>query len=389
MSPTYDLAVVGGGILGLATAYEWQRRFPGSAICVLEREPELAAHQTGHNSGVVHAGIYYAPGSLKAQLCGRGRDALYAFCDAHGVAYEKPGKLIVAVAPAELPRLDELERRGHENGVPGLRRVGAQELREIEPHATGVAALHSPQTGIVDFAAVARKLAELLEAGGAEVVTGAELLAMERQDRYAWLSLAGGTIAAHRVIVCAGTASDQLAVLDGGAPDPRIVAFRGAYLKLKPERRELVRGLIYPVPDPALPFLGVHLTRHIDGDVLLGPTARLVATRRALEWPGTWRVMRRWWQTGTRELAMAASRRAFVSACARYVPELTVADVAREPGVAGVRAQAVSRAGALVDDFVFSEGNTALHVRNAPSPGATSALAIAAAVVDRATLPGR
>ncbi len=382
---TYDLVVIGGGILGLATAREWQQRFPGATIAVLEREPELADHQTSHNSGVVHAGIYYAPGSLKARLCAEGRAALYAFCDEHAIPYEKCGKLIVAVDPGELPRLEELERRGRENGVPGLRRVGAQELREIEPHATGVAALVSPETGIVDFGAVARKLGELLERDGAEVVTGAEVVAL----RPGVVSLPGGDIKAHRVIACAGTQSDVLAELDGGGPDPRIVPFRGAYLKLRPERRELVRGLIYPVPDPALPFLGVHLTRHADGEVLLGPTALLRITRDALVWPGTWRVMTRFWRTGARELLMAASRRAFVRACARYVPELTAADVADEPGVSGLRAQAVARDGRLVDDFVFGAGATALHVRNAPSPGATSALALAAAIVDRATLPGR
>jgi 2-hydroxyglutarate dehydrogenase len=381
----YDLVVVGGGILGLATAREWQRRFPGDAIAVLERESQLAAHQTGHNSGVVHAGIYYAPGSLKARLCAEGRDALYAFCDEHGVAYEKCGKLIVAVDPSELPRLDELERRGRANGVPGLRRVGAQELRELEPHATGVAALHSPETGIVDFAAVARKLAELLEQEGAEVVTRAEVTAL----RPAVVTLPGGELHARRVIVCAGTAASVVAELDGAAPEPWIVPFRGAYLKLRPERRHLVRGLIYPVPDPALPFLGVHLTRHIGGEVLLGPTALLQRSRASLAWPGTWRVMSRFWRTGIHELAMAASRRAFVRACARYVPELTADDVEPGTALAGVRAQAVSRDGALVDDFVFTEGAAALHVRNAPSPGATSSLAIAAAIVDRATLPGR
>jgi L-2-hydroxyglutarate oxidase len=381
LSPTYDLVVVGGGILGLATAREWQRRFPGAAIAVLEREPEIAAHQTSHNSGVVHAGIYYPPGSLKARLCAQGRDALYAFCDEHDVAYEKCGKLIVALDPSELPRLEELERRGHAVGVPGLRRVGAQELRAIEPHATGTAALVSPETGIVDFAAVARMLAALLRKDGAEILTATAALQIDGGT----VVTENGVVHARRVIACVGTAADRL----GGSPDPRIVPFRGAYLKLRPERRELVRGLIYPVPDPELPFLGVHLTRHIDGEVLLGPTALLVASRASLSWPGTWRVMRRWWRTGVHELGMAASRRAFVRACARYVPELTLADVAREPGLSGVRAQAVSRDGALVDDFVFSRAGAALHVRNAPSPGATSALAIAAMVVDRATLRDR
>lgn len=379
---TYDLVVVGGGILGLATAREWQRRFPDTAIAVLEREAELAAHQTSHNSGVVHAGIYYAPGSLKARLCTQGREALYAFCEQHDIAHEKCGKLIVALDASQLARLDELERRGRANGVPGLRRVDARGLREIEPHATGVAALHSPETGIVDFAAVARELAAQLRAGGAQILTGTTVTTLERRgDR----TIVNGAVEAGRVIACAGAWSDRL----GGREDPRIVPFRGAYLKLRPERRELVRGLIYPVPDPELPFLGVHLTRHVDGEVLLGPTALLVPARRSATWPGTWRLMARFWRTGLTELGMAASRRAVVRACARYVPELTAADVARERGVAGVRAQAVGRDGTLVDDFVFDETGAALHVRNAPSPGATSALAIAAAIVDRATLRGR
>jgi len=378
---TYDLVVVGGGILGLATAREWQRRHPAAAIAVLEREPTLGAHQTSHNSGVVHAGIYYEPGSLKARLCVQGREALYAFCDEHGVAYEKCGKLIVAVDASELGRLDELERRGAANGVP-LRRLGPEEIAEHEPHATGAGALLSPETGIVDFAAVAQKLAALLQAGGAEIRTET---AAARVESGAVVTDRGEVLAARRVIVCAGLWADRL----GGDPDPRIVPFRGSYLKLRPERRGLVRALIYPVPDPALPFLGVHLTRTIDGEVLLGPTALLVPARASAAWPGTWRMMRRWWRTGVSELRTAASRRAFVRACARYVPELTAADIDAEPGPAGVRAQAVARDGALVDDFVFSEAGATLHVRNAPSPAATSALAIAAMVVDRATLRGR
>jgi 2-hydroxyglutarate dehydrogenase len=394
----WDLVVVGGGILGLATAREWQLRRPSASVLVLEQEDRLAGHQTTHNSGVVHAGIYYKPGSLKAELCARGRDMLYRFCDQHEVRYEKLGKLIVAVDRAEVPRLDELELRGRANGVPGLRRIAPEEIRELEPHATGVDGLYSPETGIVDFGAVATVLAEQLRAAGAVLDTGVKVTSFTREDGHTLVASARGTVEANRVIACAGAWSDRLAVAAGAEPSPRIVPFRGAYLKLVPSRRSLVRSLIYPVPDPSLPFLGVHLTRHIDGDVLLGPTALMVGARNAYSlrtvsgadlrsafaWPGTWKMMRRWWRVGLTEMHMAASRRAFVTACARYVPELSLQDVDREPGPAGVRAQAVGHDGSLVDDFVISEAGGAVHVRNAPSPAATSSLAIAKLIVDRA-----
>src|SRR4051794_35366856 len=329
-------------------------------------------------------------------MCVEGLRRLYDFCDEHGVAYERCGKVIVALDDSELPRLDELEARGRANGVPGLRRVDAGELRELEPHATRVAGLHSPQTGIVDFPAVAQVLARLLREDGATVATGCEVTQIARDGRRTTVTHTGGDLRARRVVTCAGAWSDRLAVAAGADPDPRIVPFRGGYLRLRPEARALVRSLIYPVPDPELPFLGVHLTKRIDGEVLLGPSALLVGARDAykltrvrvgdlratLAWPGTWRVMRRFWRVGLTELHLAASRRAFVAACARYVPELTADDVL--PGPAGVRAQAVSRAGALVDDFVVSEAGGALHVRNAPSPAATSSLAIARLIADRA-----
>jgi 2-hydroxyglutarate dehydrogenase len=373
-----------------------QRR-PDARVLVLERESEIAAHQTSHNSGVVHAGIYYKPGSLKAQLCVEGIRRLYDFCDEHGVAYERCGKVIVALEPSELDRLDELERRGRANGVPGLRRIGPEEIRELEPHATGIAGLHSPQTGIVDFAGVARALASQLEAQGGVVETGCAVSSFDRFDGRTRIAHAHGETRARKVIVCAGAWSDRLAVAAGADPDPRIVPFRGGYLKLRPERRDLVRSLIYPVPDPDLPFLGVHLTKRVDGEILLGPTALVVGAldayrlrtvrprdlRATLAWPGSWKMMRRFWRTGISELRMAASRRAFVAACARYVPELRTEDVVDGP--AGVRAQAVGRDGALVDDFVFSEASGALFVRNAPSPAATSSLAIASHIADRAS----
>ena len=384
--------MVGAGILGLATARELSRRHPRLDVAVLERETEIARHQTGHNSGVVHAGIYYRPGSLKAKLCVAGARELYELCEERGVAYERCGKVIVATDAGELPALDELERRGHANGVPGLRRLDAAGLREVEPHARGVAALHSPVTGIVDFPGVARALADDV----ATVATGCEVTGVREVGGEVVLAHSHGETRARGAVFCAGAWADRLAVAAGAASDPRIVPFRGAYARLRPERRELVRGLIYPVPDPQLPFLGVHLTRHVDGDVLVGPTALLSPGRDAyrlrdvrgrdlldsLRWPGTWRMARRFWRTGVAEIRYAASRRALARAAARFVPELEPGDVVEGP--AGVRAQALARDGTLVDDFAFSETGRALHVRNAPSPAATSALAIARVVADRA-----
>jgi L-2-hydroxyglutarate oxidase len=395
MTVDKDLVVVGGGILGLAVASELMTRQPGLRVAVLERENEVGRHQTGSNSGVIHAGIYYKPGSLKARLCVEGMRRLYAFCDEHGIRYERCGKLIVATDHSELPRLDDLEARGRANGVPGLRRIGAEELREIEPHAQGVAALHSPSTGIIDFSDVARALAGRLGESGAEVTTGCQVHRLTRENGGVRIEHAHGQIRASRVIVCAGAWTDRLAV-DAGAPaDPRIVPFRGAYLRLRPERRSLVRGLIYPVPDPQLPFLGVHLTKRIDGEVLLGPTALLVGARDAyrlrrvrvadlrdtLAWPGTWRMVARFHRTALQELHFAASRKALAAACARYVPELRAGDVIGGP--AGVRAQALGRDGALVDDFVINDLEPMTFVRNAPSPAATSSLAIASELADR------
>lgn len=391
-----DVAVVGAGILGLAVARELLRRRPGTKLAVLEREPEIAAHQTGHNSGVVHAGIYYLPGSLKAQLCVRGAGALAEFCEEHEIRFERCGKVIVALEERELPALDELERRGRENGVPGLRRLDPAALADVEPNVCGVAALHSPATAIVDYPAVAAALAAEIAAAGAEIVTGCGVTALNERGSEVVVEHERGQTVAGRVIACAGAWSDRLARTSGAPADPRIVPFRGAYMRLRPERRGLLNGLVYPVPNPELPFLGIHLTRHVSGDVLLGPSALLVGARDAyrlrrisprdlaetLAWPGTARVMRRWWRTGLQELRFASSRRAFVEEAARYVPGLRVEDVL--PGFAGIRAQAVSRDGRLVDDFAFSETTRTLHVRNAPSPGATSSLAIAEHIADRA-----
>jgi len=382
--------------LGLAVARELLVRRPGASCVVLEREPEVALHQTGRNSGVIHAGIYYEPGSLKARLCTAGAAEMYALCERHSVAHERCGKLIVARDAGELAALDELERRGRANGVADLRRLSSLELEAIEPHCRGVAALHSPHTGIADFAGVARALGDDLGERGVGVAIGAEVTAVAQAGRRVAVRHRRGEIRARFAVFCGGGWSDRLAVMAGAPADPRIVPFRGSYLRLKPQRRELVRSLIYPVPNPALPFLGVHLTRNVGGDVLVGPTALVAAARDrsaprdvrrrdlagTLAWPGTWRMGRRWWRTGLTEVGLAASRRALVRAAAQYVPELRPADV--EPAFAGVRAQAVGRDGGLVDDFVMHATERALHVRNAPSPAATAALAIARMIADRA-----
>jgi (S)-2-hydroxyglutarate dehydrogenase len=392
----YDLVVVGAGIIALAAARELLARRPGLQLAILEREPEVARHQTGSNSGVIHGGIYYAPGSLKARLCVEGAAKMYEYCDARGIPYERCGKVIVALDERELPGLDALEERGRANGVPGLRRVDRDELAELEPHAAGIAALHSPETGIVDFGAVARALADDVRAAGATITTDCEVLDLVPGDGGGvTVRHAGGELRARRALVCAGAWTDRLARRAGAPADPRIVPFRGAYLRLKPESRSLVRSLIYPVPNPALPFLGVHLTKRIDGEIWLGPTALMVGApdaykltrlegaslRSTLSWPGTWRMMRHHWRAGLDELHLGASRRAFVKACAAYVPELSAEDVL--PGPSGVRAQALGRDGTLVDDFIVHDVDAIQYVRNAPSPAATSALALAQLLVDR------
>jgi (S)-2-hydroxyglutarate dehydrogenase len=386
--------VVGGGILGLAAARLATLRQAGAEVLVLEKEDGVGRHQTGHNSGVVHAGIYYPAGSLKARLCRRGGALLREFCAAHGVPLEECGKVVVATGEHELGRLEALAERAEANGVPGLRRLDAAGLHAVEPHVRGPAALHSPHTAIVDFAAVARTLAAEVAATG-EIRTGVRVTRVASGRRPA-VEIAGGPpLAADRVIVCAGLHADRLARASGERAAPRIVPFRGEYWKLRPERARLVRGLVYPVPDPALPFLGVHLTRKIDGEVWVGPNAVLATAREGylrrrvspadvwdtLAWPGTWRLVRRHWRAGAAELRRSVLRRAFVDEARRYVPELRPADVVRAP--AGVRAQAVDRDGALVDDFRLSDAGRVVWVRNAPSPAATSALAIAEELLER------
>ena len=391
-----DVVVVGAGILGLASARELALRHDGIRIAVLEREGSIAAHQTGRTSGVIHAGIYYRPGSLKARLCVAGSRELYEYCEERGIHAERSGKLIVATDETELDPLAELERRGHENEVPGLRRIATAEIREIEPHAAGVAALHSPATGVVDFAEVAASFGRDLAASGGSVATGSPVGALEPAGNAISVRHACGATRARAVVTCAGAWSDRLAVACGAPAEPRIVPFRGAYLRLRPERRDLVRANIYPVPDPDLPFLGMHLTRGIDGEVLLGPSALMVGARDAyrltrvrprdlaetLSWPGSWKLAARFRRTAWREARNAASRRSFVEDLRRFVPELQVSDVL--PGPAGIRAQALARDGSLVDDFVVHRTERAVHVRNAPSPAATSSLALARLIADEA-----
>lgn len=392
----YDLAVVGAGIVGLAVAREFLRRRPGARLVVADKQAEVGYHQTGHNSGVIHSGIYYKPGSLKARLCVEGARLMYEFCDTYGVPYRRCGKLIVAVRPDELPRLADLAARGQANGVAGLRLVGAAEITEIEPGCQGLGALHAPATGIVDYGAVARALERELRGQGVTFALGCEITGVRREGGKTVLTHADGEFLAAGSILCAGLWSDRLAVCAGASADPRIVPFRGAYLRVAADQPPVVRGMVYPVPDPQLPFLGVHVTSHIDGHIFLGPTALLAGARDAydlrtvrledlastLSWPGTWQVARRFWRTGLAEMHMAASRRAFIRACAQYVPALESARI--DPAESsGVRAQAVGRDGQLLDDFAISQTPGATHVRNAPSPAATSSLALARELVDR------
>lgn len=388
------MVVIGAGIVGLATARELSLRHDGLRVAVFEREAEIAAHQTAHSSGVIHAGVYYEPGSLKARLCVEGAQELYGFCAERGIPTERGGKLIVARRPEELPRLDELERRGRENGVPGLARLRANEIADFEPHARGIGALHSPATGTVNFRAVASAYADDVAERGGSVTTSCEVRAITEDEGGVTVEHALGVTRAKALVSCAGAWSDRIAVAAGAPDEPRIVPFRGSYLRLRSDRAELVRSNIYPVPDPDLPFLGAHLTRGHNGDVLLGPTALMVGARDAygvgrirsrdlwqtLAWPGTWRLARAHWRTGLTELRHAVRPSALVREAQHLVPELAPEDFVAGPS--GIRAQALGRDGSLVDDFVLSRTGCCLHVRNAPSPAATAALAIARLIAD-------
>ena len=395
---TYDVVVVGAGIVGLASARELLHRRPGLRLALIDKEPQIGAHQTGHNSGVIHSGIYYAPGSLKARLCVTGSRELYSYCEASGIPTERCGKVVVATAESELGRLQNLHERGLANGVEGLEVIGPERLRELEPHCAGIRALWSPCAGIVDFALVAASYARDVRDAGGEVHTGWELRGLCRMADRVVLETAAGELEARRVVSCAGLHADRVAALSGGAPEPRIVPFRGDYWQLRPEARHLSRNLVYPVPDPAFPFLGVHATRRIGtGEVWLGPNAVLAFAREgygrldvrprdlveAVTNRGFQRLARRHWRMGAGEMWRDWSKRAFWRSVRRYLPDVELADMV--PGPSGVRAQALDASGALIDDFVVDvQADRILHVRNAPSPAATSSLAIGRLVADTA-----
>jgi L-2-hydroxyglutarate oxidase len=396
--PVYDVVVVGAGIVGLASARELLLRRPGLRLALVDKETRVGAHQTGHNSGVIHSGIYYAPGSLKARLCVTGARELYDYCEANDIPTERCGKVIVATDESELGRLEDLHERGTANGVPGLELIGPERLRELEPHCAGIRALWSPCTGIVDYSLVARGYARDVRDAGGEVHTGRALGGVRRYGDRVVLETPAGELETRRVLTCAGLQSDRVAALTGGAREPRIVPFRGDYWQLRPQARQLCRNLVYPVPDPAFPFLGVHATRRIrTGEVWLGPNAVLAFSREgygrldlrprdlagALANRGFQRLARRYWRMGAMEMWRDWSRRAYWRSVRRYLPDVELADMV--PGPSGVRAQALSPSGALVDDFVVdAAGDRVLHVRNAPSPAATSSLAIGRLVADAA-----
>jgi L-2-hydroxyglutarate oxidase LhgO len=393
------VGVVGAGILGLAVARRLSELVPDVTVTVLDKENRIAAHQTGHNSGVAHAGLYYVPGSLKARLCRRGIGLLKDYCAERRLPYDECGKLVIARTEEELPRLRAIQERATANGVSGLSWLGADAIKEIEPYAVGVAALHSPTTAIADFAAVARAFAEDVRAAGGTILLGREVVGIRRRGDTvqvaARTSEGTSVLSFERLVVCAGLQSDRVARLAGDTPEPAIVPFRGEYYRLIPQRKHLVRGLIYPVPDPRYPFLGVHFTRHVNGGVDVGPNAVLALAREGyrrrdvrladleelVRWPGTLPLARAHWRTGLKELYGSLSRRAFVAEAATFVPDLQISDVT--PAPAGVRAQAVDADGKLVDDFRIGLLGPVVTLRNAPSPGATSSLAIAEHVTNQ------
>lgn len=384
----FDVCVVGAGLVGLAVARALVDTYEGLSLVVLEKEDGVARHQSGHNSGVVHSGLYYRPGSLKARLCVEGREAVYETCQAEGIPYRRSGKLVIATDPSEIPALDELERRGTANGLAGMRRIGPEEIEEIEPEATGLAALHVPEAGVADFPALAGHHVAELAAKGARIVTGARVTAIEHRDHGVDV-LAGDQRFSARVLVnCAGLHSDRVAELAGADPGVRIVPFRGEYYRLTESASPLVRALIYPVPDPRFPFLGVHFTRRIDDSVEVGPNAILALGREHYrgvrpDWgelrsilghPGFRKLAARHWRAGSSEMVHSRSTALYARLARRLVPRLMRRDLV--PGGAGVRAQAVDRAGNLVDDFVIETVGKTVHVLNAPSPGATASIAI-------------
>ncbi len=395
-SQEYDIAIVGGGIIGLSTAMHLMERFPRLRVAVVEKENELAAHQTGHNSGVIHSGIYYRPGSHKARFCVAGVRKLLDFCDENEIEYEQCGKVIVATDESELGRLEGLYERGTANGVEGLELVGPERLAEIEPHASGVKALWSPRTGIVDYRKVTAVYASRFEEAGGDMFAGTAVKNIERSAGSLALETTRGTLQARHLINCAGLYADRVAGMVEEKVDVRIIPFRGEYYTLRSESHHLVSGLIYPVPDPRFPFLGVHYTRNINGSVEAGPNAVLALSREgyrkrdvdigetwgSVSYPGFWRMTLKHWKTGLGEMHRSYRKGVFLRDLQRLLPDIREADLA--PGGSGVRAQAVARDGTLLDDFNIIRGREAVHVLNAPSPGATSSLAIGEYIVDLA-----
>lgn len=393
MTSDVDIAVIGGGILGLAVARELRLRFPSLSALVIEKEPDLARHQTGHNSGVIHSGIYYRPGSMKAQNCVQGTRLLTQYCDKRGIPYQKCGKVIVAVDDSEVPALEELYRRGTANGVPGLRRIGPDQLARLEPYARGVAALHSPETGIIDYKQVAESYAaDVLDSGG-RISLSTTLLGIRSLTAGMELQTSAGDIRVRHLINCAGLYADIVANMTSADAQVRIIPFRGDYYTLSPRAESMVNGLIYPVPNPAFPFLGIHFTRTVHGYTEAGPNAVLAFARegytirklnlgelgKTFSYPGFWRLALRYWRMGSQELYRSISKRAFLKAAQHLLPDVRLEDLVNRGS--GVRAQAIDRKGRLLDDFVIDKGNNAVHVRNAPSPGATASLAIGKHIV--------
>jgi len=382
-----DVAIIGGGIVGAATAMALTAGGELS-VSVLEAENRLAPHQTGHNSGVIHAGLYYKPGSAKARLCVEGREAMYRFCHEHGVAHKRCGKIVVATREKELPHLEELERRGKANGLAGICRLTPEQIRQREPHASGLAGLWVPDTGIVDFFPVCEAMADVVRQRGGRIQTGTKLVDCRRETDCLVLETTNGLVRARHLVNCAGLQCDRVARMCGADPGVRIIPFRGEYYELREDRREMVRTLVYPVPDPDLPFLGAHFTRTIDNAVEVGPNAVLAFKREGYRrrdvrladlldmavFPGFWRMARRQWSVGIGEQYRSLNKRAFIRSAQRLIPDLTPADV--QPGGSGVRAQAVTRTGKLIDDFHIVRADRAIHVLNAPSPAATAAIAI-------------
>jgi len=392
--PTWDVIVIGAGIIGLSSAMEISRRHPGNRVLILEKEDRPGLHQSGHNSGVIHSGLYYRPGSLKAQTCGQGAHSMVAFAEEHGINYQICGKVVVATSEDEIPRLEELQHRGTANGIQGMKMIGPNQLRDIEPHAYGIKALWVPSTGIIDFPAVVKTYARIVTDAGQEIRLGAKVTGIEKRGREVTVETTAGDFLGKFIVNCAGLHADRVAHLAGGDIPLRIIPFRGEYYELCPEKRALVHSLIYPVPDPAFPFLGAHFTRRTDGTVEAGPNAVLAFMREGytktsvdpsdlcdiFSYPGFWRLSKKYWKIGLGEMVRSLSKSAFTRSLQKLMPAIRESDLL--PGGAGVRAQAVDKKGTLVDDFAIVQTEGAIHVCSAPSPGATASLMIGKRIAD-------